>query len=76
MFAAGECVGAELSKSQIDRLGERLRAGAVSESDLRVLDEYRRAFSSAYESVVQIIRERVKHQPTARGIECEDYSFG
>jgi len=30
------------SKSQVDKLGERLKAGALQEDDLRLLDEYRR----------------------------------
>jgi hypothetical protein len=42
----------ELSKTQIDKLGERLRKGNVTEDDLRLLDEYRLSFSEAYEFVV------------------------
>ena len=30
------------SKAQIDKLGERLREGDISEMDLRLLDQYRR----------------------------------
>ncbi len=41
-----------LSKAQIDRLGERLRAQAFGEAELRLLDEYRRTFGSAYDRVV------------------------
>ena len=40
----------EMSKTQIDRLGDRLRKGDISEADLRLLDTYRRSFSEAYES--------------------------
>jgi len=37
----------ELSKNQIDRLGGRLRKGDINETDLRLLDSYRRSFSDA-----------------------------
>jgi hypothetical protein len=47
----------EISKTQLDRLGDRLRKGAISEADLRLLDLYRRSFSDAYESVVGTIRK-------------------
>jgi hypothetical protein len=57
----------ELSKSQIDRLGDRLRKGDVSEDDLRLLDSYRRSFSEVYEEVVGRIREQVGLEPTGRG---------
>jgi putative GTP pyrophosphokinase len=40
------------SKAQIDRLGERLRAQAFGEAELRLLDEYRRTFGPAYDRVV------------------------
>ena len=56
---------AELSKSQIDRLGERLRDGSHTEVDLRMLDEYRASFSSPYEAVLEIIRKRSQF-PTGR----------
>ncbi|RJP31715.1 MAG: hypothetical protein C4547_15050 [Phycisphaerales bacterium] len=48
---------ATLSKTQIDRLGDRLRKGPHTESDLRLLDDYRRSFGEAYEAVVRTIRE-------------------
>ena len=44
-----------LSKTQIDRLGDRLKGGSHTESDLRLLDEYRRSFDEAYEAVVRTI---------------------
>jgi ppGpp synthetase/RelA/SpoT-type nucleotidyltranferase len=56
----------QFSKSQIDKLGERLRKGNISETDLRMLDEYRRSFSQAYESVVATIREALDLEPTGR----------
>ena len=57
---------AKLSKTQIDRLGDRLREGSPSESDLRLLDDYRLTFGEAYETVVGTIRERLQLEPTGR----------
>ena len=54
-----------LSKTQIDRLGDRLKGGPHTESDLRLLDDYRRSFGEAYEVVLQTIREHGK-LPTGR----------
>lgn len=46
-----------LSKTQVDRLGERLRGQAFDEADLRMLDEYRRTFGPAYDRVVEQVRK-------------------
>lgn len=54
-----------ISKTQVDRLGDRLKQGPHTESDLRLLDEYRRSFSEACEAVVRTIRE-LGGAPTAR----------
>ena len=56
----------EISKSQIDKLGTRLKKGEITEADLRLLDEYRRSFSEAYESVVGAIRIELALEPTGR----------
>jgi putative GTP pyrophosphokinase len=56
----------ELSKNQIDRLGDRLRKGGISDEDLRLLDSYRRSFSGGYESVVGQIRDQLNLEPTGR----------
>ena len=56
----------ELSKNQIDRLGGRLRKGDINETDLRLLDSYRRSFSDAYEVVVRQIRDDLRLEPTGR----------
>jgi ppGpp synthetase/RelA/SpoT-type nucleotidyltranferase len=56
----------KLSKTQVDRLGDRLRKGAVSESDLQILDAYRRTFSDAYDRVVRAIRDETQLEPTGR----------
>src|SRR5262245_42867050 len=57
---------AQASKTQIDRLGDRLGRGVVEKSDLMLLDGYRRSFASAYESVVQSIRDQVKLEASGR----------
>jgi putative GTP pyrophosphokinase len=54
------------SKAQIDRLGDRLRKTPLGENDLRLLDEYRRSFGDAYDTVVRDLRERLHLQPTGR----------
>lgn len=54
------------SKTQIDRLGDRLREGSAGEADLRLLDDYRRSFGEAYETVVRTIRERLQLELTGR----------
>lgn len=55
-----------VSKTQIDRLGERLKGSQVANADLQLLDEYRRSFSKAHDTVVSTIRERFSLQPTGR----------
>lgn len=55
-----------ISKTQLDRLGDRLRKGNMSEADLRLLDQYRRSFSDAYERVVGTIRKELSLELTGR----------
>ena len=55
-----------LSKTQIDKLGERLKSGSPDEADLRELDEYRRSFGAGYEHVVGLVRGRLRLEPTGR----------
>jgi ppGpp synthetase/RelA/SpoT-type nucleotidyltranferase len=55
-----------LSKTQIDRLGERLKDADASDADLKLLDEYRRSFGEAYEAVVGTIRAKLGLEPTGR----------
>jgi ppGpp synthetase/RelA/SpoT-type nucleotidyltranferase len=59
-------VAANLSKTQVDRLGDRLREGPPSESDVKLLDEYRRSFGQAYETVVGTVRDQLHLEPTGR----------
>lgn len=56
----------EFSKSQVDRLGDRLKKGNIEEADLRMLDQYRRSYVDAYEIVVGAIREKLLLEPTGR----------
>ncbi|HKS27193.1 MAG TPA: hypothetical protein VJS44_05210 [Pyrinomonadaceae bacterium] len=56
----------EITKTQIDRLGERLKKGSISDDDLRLLDQYRRSFSEAYDIVVGTIRKELNLEPTGR----------
>jgi ppGpp synthetase/RelA/SpoT-type nucleotidyltranferase len=56
----------ELSRTQIDRLGDRLRKGNITDSDLQLLDEYRRSFNEAYEIVAGTIRSQLQLEPTGR----------
>lgn len=46
-----------MSKSQVDRLGERLRDAELTASDLRALAEYRASFVGAYLHVFETIRD-------------------
>lgn len=46
------------SRSQTDRLGDRLREGPVSDADLRMLEGYRESFTVAYQQVLNTLRAR------------------
>lgn len=65
----------QLSKNQIDRLGDRLRKGNVSQDDLRMLYVYRRSFMEAYEEVVWKIIHELKLEPTGRKAKTNDLSL-
>lgn len=54
-----------LSKTQIDRLGDRLRGGSRTDDDLLLLDKYRCSFGEAYEAVIKRIQQLGKF-PTGR----------
>ncbi len=55
-----------MTKTQIDRLGARLKKAQFEDADLRLLDGYRRSFADAYNAVVLAIRETLLLQPTGR----------
>ena len=56
----------EISKTQLDRLGDRIRKILISDEDLRLLDEYRRSFADVYEHVVNSIVKNLSLDPTGR----------
>jgi len=55
-----------MSKSQVDRLGDRLRNQNLLDADLRLLDQYREFFSPAYDVVAGSIRHQLGLEPTGR----------
>lgn len=55
-----------LSKSQLDKLGEKLKDGGVSEEDLRYLNDYKLSFAKAHEEVITSIKTRLRLEPTGR----------
>ena len=61
-----EYVGKTLTRTQVDRLGERLKTGEPSEADFRQLDSYRRSFMEPYEFVVKVVRDQLNLEPTGR----------
>jgi ppGpp synthetase/RelA/SpoT-type nucleotidyltranferase len=57
---------ASLSKTQIDRLGDRLKRGPASKEDLIILDSYRRSFGEGYETVVYAVRDKLGLEVSGR----------
>lgn len=55
-----------LTKSQVDRLGDKLRNNLHNETDLKLLDEFRRSFHEAYKTAINTIRDRTNIEPTGR----------
>jgi len=55
-----------LSRTQVNQLGDRLRAGPFTDSDRELLLEYRASFLPVYRQVVEAIRERLGIDPTGR----------
>ena len=53
-----------LSKTQVDRLGDRLRKGIVAEEDIQQLDAYRRSFAESYDEIVAVVRDATQLEPT------------
>src|SRR5947207_2136513 len=62
--AEAKCV-TNVSKTQIDRLGDRLRKREITESDLRMLDEFRHSFYETYEFVTSAIRKELRLELTS-----------
>jgi len=57
---------ATFSKTQVDKLGDRLRSGSTTEADLRDLHDYRKSFAAAYERSAHRIRQEFDLEPTGR----------
>jgi ppGpp synthetase/RelA/SpoT-type nucleotidyltranferase len=55
-----------VTKTQVDRLGNRLKQNLATEDDLRVLHEFRRSFSTAYQQVIATLTDELMMQPTGR----------
>jgi putative GTP pyrophosphokinase len=55
-----------ISRSQLDRLGERLRKGSTDDTDLRLLEEFRGSFREPYEVTIREVRERLGLEPSGR----------
>lgn len=54
------------SKSQIDKIGDRLRNGDIDATALRELEAYRAEFAKAYTAVEQTLRDTLGHEVTGR----------
>lgn len=54
------------TRSEIDRLGDRLRLEKLSDADLRELDQYRREFAQAYDHVISVLRTSEAIEPSGR----------
>jgi ppGpp synthetase/RelA/SpoT-type nucleotidyltranferase len=57
-----------LSNNQIDRLGERLKAGSPSDADVEMLSSYRNSFADAAKSVADTVRAISGLEVTARSL--------
>jgi ppGpp synthetase/RelA/SpoT-type nucleotidyltranferase len=56
----------KISNTRIDRLGDRIRSGNIADKDLHLLNEYRRSFTPAYETVVEALQSTLKLEPAGR----------
>ncbi|MFV7456782.1 hypothetical protein ACNPMX_18520 [Stenotrophomonas maltophilia] len=55
-----------LSKSQVDRVGQKLKSGDVDGGVIETLEKYRGEFSGAYKAVETLLRDRLGYQVTGR----------
>jgi putative GTP pyrophosphokinase len=55
-----------VSRSQIDRLGDRLRGESILQEDLVELDAYRLSFGAAYDTVIGTLRRELDLAPSGR----------
>lgn len=56
----------QLTKSQVDQIGDRLRSQGVTEADERMLDQYRELFAKPATRVMRALEEQAGLKPTAR----------
>lgn len=56
----------DLSKNQIDKLGDRLKKGNITDSDIKLLDDYRKTFDTAFENVINFVSSRLGLQTAGR----------
>jgi putative GTP pyrophosphokinase len=56
----------ELSRTKIDKLGERLKKDELTEEDLRLLNQFRQSFADSYQEVVGRITNELGLAPTGR----------
>ena len=63
---AAAAMTTDLSKAQIDKLGNRLTSDELLEPDVQQLDRYRRTFAEPYEHVVGLVRSSLGLEPTGR----------
>jgi len=54
-----------LSKTQLDRLGDRLRSGSRDEADIRTLDVYRHSCRPAFDAVMESMKQLRLKKPDA-----------
>ncbi len=55
-----------MTKTQVDRLGDRLREGLPTPADLRLLDDYRQSFAVPYQEVLDTLTTVFLLKPTGR----------
>lgn len=55
-----------ITRTQLDRLGARLREGSANDADIHALDNYRRSFRGAFEAVVSTIASLFGSEATGR----------
>lgn len=55
-----------LSKTQIDKIGDRLRDGCIDELAILSLDAYRAEYTTAYKAVEHMLRDVLGHEVTGR----------
>lgn len=58
-------IATQMTKTQIDKLGDRLKIGP-KEADLRLLDEYRTSFAEAFDYVLHVVRDELGLTTTGR----------